>query len=211
MLLTSLLRNFSNAYTVLGSYGGYGHAWVSTGDGQVLETTYDRAAPVADLGSYRAYGFFNDREVVELWPGALDQVFEFDAGVDPGMFLRLFGVDLNPQTGHGLAHAVLQDVDHVHGRAAGGPQQQEAHRRHAGVPAQAGRTVDDDAVARRFSHELQSVYPGDLCVAHSPLLSDGGCGDGPGRAREQERLQPLPTAWPASMARAPPLPGDNRR
>ena len=76
ILLTSLLRTFSNAYTILGSYGGSGHAWVSTRGGQVLETTYDRAAPVADPGSYRAYCFFNDREVIELWPGALDQVFE---------------------------------------------------------------------------------------------------------------------------------------
>lgn len=75
ILTCSLLRNFANAYVTLGSYQGYGHAWCQL-NGQILETSYTRAQPVSDPQDYCPYAFFNDREVVELWPGALDEVFE---------------------------------------------------------------------------------------------------------------------------------------
>jgi len=75
-LLTSLLRcGGINAYTVIGDYQGYGHAWVDRG-GQTYETTYTRAQPVPDPEHYIPYCLFNDRDVIELWPGALGEVFE---------------------------------------------------------------------------------------------------------------------------------------
>ncbi len=75
ILLTSLLRNFTNAYVVLGSLGGYGHAWCHH-NGGILETTYTRAQRVINPAQYCPYLYFNDAEVVELWPGALGEVFE---------------------------------------------------------------------------------------------------------------------------------------
>ncbi|GAI18548.1 unnamed protein product, partial [marine sediment metagenome] len=74
ILLCSLLRNFTNAYVVVGDYQGYGHAWCKI-NGQVLETTYTRARPVPDPYDYQAYCLFNDKEVIELWPGALGEIF----------------------------------------------------------------------------------------------------------------------------------------
>lgn len=71
----SLLRNFTECYEVVGSYRGFGHAWVQT-DGQILESTYTYAHPVPDPQNYRAYAMFNDEEVIELWPGALSQLFQ---------------------------------------------------------------------------------------------------------------------------------------
>lgn len=75
ILLTSLLRNFSNAYTVLGEYQGWGHAWVVS-DGEILEATYTEAKPVPDPEDYCPHLLFDDREVIELWPGALQDVFK---------------------------------------------------------------------------------------------------------------------------------------
>ncbi|MBA7646788.1 hypothetical protein ES703_54554 [subsurface metagenome] len=75
ILLTSLLRNFANAHVVLGSYQGLGHAWVANGEGKLLEATYTSARPVSDPEDYCPYVYFNDQEVIELWPGALDGVF----------------------------------------------------------------------------------------------------------------------------------------
>ncbi|GAI03833.1 unnamed protein product [marine sediment metagenome] len=75
-LLTSLLRNFTNAYTVLGSYQGWGHAWVASGEGEILEATFTQARPVPDPQDYCPYCMFNESEVIELWPGALSEVFE---------------------------------------------------------------------------------------------------------------------------------------
>lgn len=74
LLTCSLLRNFTNAYAVLGNYRGYGHAWCQL-DGQILETTYTRARFVPDPQDYCAYVLFNDQEVIELWPGALGEIF----------------------------------------------------------------------------------------------------------------------------------------
>lgn len=75
ILLTSLLRNFTNAYVALGSFQGYGHAWVAK-EGQIYETTYTRARPVPDSEDYCPYCYFNESELIELWPGALDEVFD---------------------------------------------------------------------------------------------------------------------------------------
>ena len=75
LLLCSLLQNAINAHVALGSYQDYGHAWCQL-DGQILETTYTRARSVPDPEDYRPYVYFNDQEVVELWPGALGEIFE---------------------------------------------------------------------------------------------------------------------------------------
>ncbi len=76
ILLTSLIRagGTSNCYVVLGSLEDYGHAWCQL-DGQILETTYTSARPVPDPQAYCPYVCFNSQEVLELWPGALDDVF----------------------------------------------------------------------------------------------------------------------------------------
>jgi len=74
ILLCSLLRNFTNAYVVIGDYQGYGHSWCQL-NGEVLETTYTWARPVPDPEVYCPYCLFNDQEVIELWPGALAEVF----------------------------------------------------------------------------------------------------------------------------------------
>lgn len=75
-LLTSLLRSAGfNAYTVVGSYRGFGHAWTEL-DGEILETTYTYAHPVPDSQNYRAYAKFNDQKVIEIWEGALSQLFQ---------------------------------------------------------------------------------------------------------------------------------------
>lgn len=74
-LLTSLLRcGGINAYTAVGSYQGYGHAWVSH-NGQILETTFTSARLVPTPADYCPYIYFNDIDVIELWPGALAEVF----------------------------------------------------------------------------------------------------------------------------------------
>lgn len=75
ILLTSLLRNFSNAYTVLGSYKKLAHAWVASQDGTILESTYTQARVVPDRENYRPYFLFNEESAIELWPEALGQVF----------------------------------------------------------------------------------------------------------------------------------------
>lgn len=76
ILLTSLIRagGDPNCYVALGSLGGYGHAWCEH-NGQVLETTYTSAKPASNLQNYCPYVVFNDQEIVEFWPGALDEVF----------------------------------------------------------------------------------------------------------------------------------------
>lgn len=73
ILLASLLRNFTDAYVVAGTYRGYGHAWVSTNN-QILETTLIEPIVVDDPWNYRPYVYFNEREVIEIWPGALQEL-----------------------------------------------------------------------------------------------------------------------------------------
>ncbi|MBA7689499.1 hypothetical protein ES703_98007 [subsurface metagenome] len=75
ILLASLLRNFTNAYVVLGNYQGWGHAWVAS-EGEILEATYSEARAVPDPEAYCPYLYFSDQEVTELWPGALREVLE---------------------------------------------------------------------------------------------------------------------------------------
>ena len=75
ILLSSLLLNFTDCYVAVGTYRGYGHAW-GVKDSQILESTYTYARPVPDPQSYRTYALFNDREVIELWPGAMSQMFQ---------------------------------------------------------------------------------------------------------------------------------------
>lgn len=74
ILLTSLLRNCGVAHVALGSYRGLGHAWCHY-NGQLLETTYTRARPVPDPQDYCLYAYFNDEQVIEIWPGALEEIF----------------------------------------------------------------------------------------------------------------------------------------
>lgn len=92
-LLTSLLRNSTNAYTVLGNYQGWGHAWVASGEGEILEATYTRARHVPDPQDYCPYCIFNESEVLELWPGALDEVFAL--GRDEATKLNLMAEAVN--------------------------------------------------------------------------------------------------------------------
>ena len=74
ILLASLLRNFTQAHVAVGMYRGYGHAWCERA-GQILETTYTSARPVLDSLDYCPYLYFDDQEVIELWPGALEEMF----------------------------------------------------------------------------------------------------------------------------------------
>jgi len=74
ILLVSLLRNFTHAHVAVGMYRGYGHAWCQRA-GQILETTYTSARVVPDPQNYSPYLYFNDQEVIELWPGALEEMF----------------------------------------------------------------------------------------------------------------------------------------
>ena len=75
ILLASMIRRFTNAYVVLGSYQGLGHAWVAK-EGEILEATYTEAIAVPDPDNYCPHFLFNDQEIIELWPGALSEVFE---------------------------------------------------------------------------------------------------------------------------------------
>ncbi|MBA7549607.1 hypothetical protein ES705_42097 [subsurface metagenome] len=77
ILLTSLIRagEVPNCYVALGSLGDYGHAWCQL-DGGILETTYTRAQPVPDPQNYCPYLYFNDQDIIELWPNALAELFE---------------------------------------------------------------------------------------------------------------------------------------
>lgn len=75
ILLASLIKNFSNAHVILGSYQGWGHAWVTTGGGEILEATYSQARAVPDPDNYKGLVAFNDVDVIESYPGALSEVF----------------------------------------------------------------------------------------------------------------------------------------
>ncbi len=75
ILLTSLIRagGTPDCYVALGSLAGYGHAWCQL-NGQILESTYTQARQTAPRG-YQPMVIFNDAEAIELYPGALDEVF----------------------------------------------------------------------------------------------------------------------------------------
>jgi len=76
ILLTSLIRagGAPNCYVALGSLGGYGHAWVLNNN-EILETTYSSAQFVPNIAAYESMALFNDAEVLELYQGALQDVF----------------------------------------------------------------------------------------------------------------------------------------
>ena len=98
-LLTSLLgAGQISAYTAIGSYVGYGHAWCQL-DGQILETTYTSARPVPDPQDYCPYVLFSDQEVIELWPGALSEVFEMgrDEKSKLGLMAEALGDEAPPE------------------------------------------------------------------------------------------------------------------
>ena len=81
ILLTSLIRagGAPNCYVALGSLGNslenYGHAWCQL-NGQILETTFTSARVVHNPAQYCPYVLFDNEQVIELWPGALGEVFE---------------------------------------------------------------------------------------------------------------------------------------
>lgn len=91
ILLTSLIRagGTPNCYVALGSLGGYGHAWCQL-DGLVLETTYTYARPVPDPQDYKALVAFNDYDVYQAYPGALEDIFSLRR--DDGVFCEAVAV-----------------------------------------------------------------------------------------------------------------------
>ncbi|MBA7699729.1 hypothetical protein ES703_108428 [subsurface metagenome] len=98
-LLTSLLRcGGINAYTAIGDYQGYGHAWCQL-NGQILETTYTSARPVPDPQNYCPYCLFDDSEVEELWPGALGEVFRLgrDEEAKLSLIAEAIGEEVPPE------------------------------------------------------------------------------------------------------------------
>jgi len=75
LLFVSLAQNLDrNVWAVLGDYRGYGHAWGDK-NGFIYETTYTSARLVPDPQHYTPFVFFNDQEVREIWPGALEELF----------------------------------------------------------------------------------------------------------------------------------------
>lgn len=93
ILLCSLLRCFTDAHVALGEYQGYGHAWCNH-LGQILETTYTSARPVPDPENYIAFAIFDDQDVIELWPGALGEIFDLrrDESTKLGLMSRALEV-----------------------------------------------------------------------------------------------------------------------
>ena len=92
-LFVSLARNFApNVWAILGDYQGFGHAWGAQ-NGFIYETTYTLARPVPDPQDYCPYVYFSDQEVVELWPGALGEVFELkrDEATKLGLIAKAVG------------------------------------------------------------------------------------------------------------------------
>ncbi|GAI72083.1 unnamed protein product, partial [marine sediment metagenome] len=58
----------------------------------ILETTYTQARPVPDPQDYCPYVLFDNTRVLELWPGALGEVFEL--GRDEELKLELMAKTL---------------------------------------------------------------------------------------------------------------------
>ncbi len=77
ILLTSLIRagGVPDCHVALGSLGDWGHSWCQL-DGQILETTFTSARVVPNPAQYCPYVLFDNEQVIELWPGALGEVFE---------------------------------------------------------------------------------------------------------------------------------------
>jgi len=98
ILTCSLLKNFNDGYVALGDYQGYGHAWCQLG-GQILETTYTRARPVPDPEHYIPFVLFDDQDVIELWPGALEDIFSLrrNEGVKLNLMAEAIGNEVPPE------------------------------------------------------------------------------------------------------------------
>ena len=98
ILTCSLLKNFNDGYVVLGDYQGYGHAWCQL-NGEILETTYTQGRPVPDPEHYIPYVLFDDRDVIELWPGALEDIFNLrrDEGTKLNLMARAIGNEVPPE------------------------------------------------------------------------------------------------------------------
>ena len=98
ILACSLLKNFTDGYVALGDYQGYGHAWCQLG-GQILETTYTRARPVPDPEHYIPFVLFDDKDVIELWPGALEDIFSLqrNEGVKLNLMAEAIGNEVPPE------------------------------------------------------------------------------------------------------------------
>ena len=60
---------------MLGKYLGYGHAWVQLDD-QIFETTLASPIIVNDPANYCAHAYFNEQIAMELWAGALEELFQ---------------------------------------------------------------------------------------------------------------------------------------
>ena len=73
ILLASILRNFTDAQVAVGTYCGFGHAWVEL-DKTILETTLTEPFMVNDPENYHTYFCFNDQETCEIWPGSLGEI-----------------------------------------------------------------------------------------------------------------------------------------
>lgn len=112
-LLTSLLRNFSNAYTTIGSYQGYGHAWTAL-NGFVYETTYTHARHVPDTEDYCPYVYFNDQEVIELWPGSLREMFQLRRNEVTKLNLMAEVLDGGSSNPGGYRYAQLPEACYCH-------------------------------------------------------------------------------------------------
>ncbi|MBA7471060.1 hypothetical protein ES707_06354 [subsurface metagenome] len=97
-LTCSLLRNFTNAHAVLGALHGYGHSWCQA-NGEILETTYTSYRPVPNPEDYKPYVFFNDQEVIELWPGALEDIFSLrqNEGTKLNLMAQAIGDEVPPE------------------------------------------------------------------------------------------------------------------
>lgn len=109
ILLCSLLQNSNGSYVVLGTYCGYGHAWCQVND-EMLETTYTRATPVPDPQNYTPYLYFNDRAVIELWPGALREIFELPRREVTKLNLMAAAMPAEPSSNPGYRYAGLPEA-----------------------------------------------------------------------------------------------------
>ena len=98
ILTCSLLKNFNDGYVALGDYQGYGHAWCQL-NGEILETTYTRARLAPDPEHYIPYVLFDDQDVIELWPGALEDIFSLrrNEGVKLNLMAEAVGNEVPPE------------------------------------------------------------------------------------------------------------------
>jgi len=74
-VFVSLAQNFDpDVWAVFGTYLGFPHAWGAKGN-IIYETLYTSARPVLDPWNYWPSYMVTNQHVLELWPGALDDLF----------------------------------------------------------------------------------------------------------------------------------------